>query len=126
MAVLVLLHEGLTIQKIPIEKAALIIGRQIDCDIFLDDNMVSGHHAKIEMKANPDRKDVCDYYIEDLKSTNHTIVNGRHVARQKLEHNDSIRIGRHVFKFIDETAAVADKTAKLHKSWIPGVYYTKE
>ena len=37
MAILVLLHEGLTIKKVPIEKPELIIGRLTDCDIFVDD-----------------------------------------------------------------------------------------
>ena len=126
MAVLVLLHEGLTIKKIPIEKAELLIGRKTDCDIFLDDSMVSSLHAKIEMIAPAGKKNVFDYYVEDLQSTNKTIVNGVAVQRKKLEHNDKIRIGRHLFKFIDESAALTDKTAKLQKSWIPGVYYTKE
>jgi pSer/pThr/pTyr-binding forkhead associated (FHA) protein len=126
MAVLVLLHEGLTIKKIPIEKNKLSIGRQTECDIFLDDNMVSANHAAIEMQENPDKKGTFDFFVEDLQSTNHTMVNGEAVTRRKLEHNDKIRIGRHVFKFIDETAASADKTTKLVKSWIPGVYYTKE
>jgi len=30
------------------------------------------------------------------------------------------------FKFIDETKADPDQTAKIHKSWIPGVFYTKQ
>ena len=126
MAILVLLHEGLTIKKIPIEKPELSIGRLTENDIFLDDNMVSGLHAKIEMHESSDKKGVFSYIIQDMGSTNHTIVNGETVSRKKLEHNDKIRIGRHLFKFIDESGAPSDKTAKLHKSWIPGVYYTKE
>lgn len=126
MAILVLLHEGLTIKKIPIEKPEMTIGRLTDCDIFLDDNMVSGTHARIEMKESTQNKGSFDYFILDLGSTNQTFVNNEVVGRKKLEHNDKIRIGRHLFKFIDETAAMDDKTAKLHKSWIPGVYYTKE
>ena len=126
MAILVLLHEGLTINKIPIEKPELSIGRLTDCDIYLDDSMVSGRHAKIEMQENPDNKGLFNYFIQDLDSTNHTVVNGEMISRKKLEHNDKIRIGRHLFKFIDESAALTDKTAKLQKSWIPGVYYTKE
>ena len=98
MAILVLLHEGLTIKKIPIEKAELLIGRKTDCDIFLDDNMVSSLHAKIEMIAPAGKKSVFDYYVEDLQSTNKTIVNGVAVQRKKLAHNDKIRIGRHLFK----------------------------
>jgi len=126
MAILVLLHEGLTIKKIPIEKPELSIGRSTDCDIFLEDSMVSGHHAKIEMQESPDKKGLFNYFVQDLDSTNHTVVNGEMITRKKLEHNDKIRIGRHLFKFIDESAALSDKTAKLHKSWIPGVYYTEE
>jgi pSer/pThr/pTyr-binding forkhead associated (FHA) protein len=126
MAILVLLHEGLTIKKIPIEKPEMTIGRLADNDIFLDDNMVSGSHAKIEMLESAQNKGVFDYYIQDLGSTNHTIVNNESITRKQLEHNDKIRIGRHLFKFIDEATALGDKTAKLHKSWIPGVYYTKE
>jgi pSer/pThr/pTyr-binding forkhead associated (FHA) protein len=126
MAILVLLHEGLTIKKIPVEKPEIIIGRLTDSDIFLDDNMVSGSHAKIEMQESKQKKGVFDYFIQDLGSTNHTIVNNESISRKKLEHNDKIRIGRHLFKFIDEAAALGDKTAKLHKSWIPGVYFTKE
>jgi pSer/pThr/pTyr-binding forkhead associated (FHA) protein len=126
MAILVLLHEGLTIKKIAIEKPEMTIGRSTDCDIFLDDNMVSGSHARIEMKESTRNKGVFDYFIQDLGSTNQTFVNSEAITRKKLEHNDKIRIGRHLFKFIDEAAALGDKTAKLHKSWIPGVYYTKE
>jgi pSer/pThr/pTyr-binding forkhead associated (FHA) protein len=104
----------------------MTIGRLTDCDIFLDDKMVSGNHAKIKMQESTQNKGIFDYYIQDLGSTNHTIVNGEAVTRKRLEHNDKIRIGRHMFKFIDEAAALGDKTAKLHKSWIPGVYYTKD
>jgi pSer/pThr/pTyr-binding forkhead associated (FHA) protein len=126
MAILVLLHEGLTIKKIAIDKPETTIGRLTDCDIFLDDNMVSGSHARIEMKESAQNKGVFDHFIQDLGSTNQTFVNNEAISRKKLEHNDKIRIGRHLFKFIDEAAALGDKTAKLHKSWIPGVYYTKE
>ena len=126
MAILVLLHEGLTINKIPLEKEETTIGRLSDADIYLDDKMVSQTHAKIVKKARPDSQEGEDHYIEDLGSTNHTFVNGQEVTRVKLAHDDTIRIGKHIFKFIDETAVSEDKTTKLHKSWIPGVYYTKE
>jgi pSer/pThr/pTyr-binding forkhead associated (FHA) protein len=126
MAILVLVHEGLTIKKIPLEKPEIFIGRKADCDIFLDDNLASQRHAKITLAENQKQKGVMEYNIEDLQSTNHTYVNSEEITQKKLTHNDIIRIGKHVFKFIDETEAIADKTTKLHKSWIPGVYYTKE
>jgi pSer/pThr/pTyr-binding forkhead associated (FHA) protein len=126
MALLVLLHEGLTINKIPIEKEEMTIGRLSDSDIYLDDKMVSQAHAKIVKETRADDKGVQDHYVVDLDSTNHTFVNGEKITRTKLVHDDTIRIGKHIFKFVDETAVGEDKTTKLHKSWIPGVYYTKE
>ena len=126
MAILVLVHEGLTIKKIPLEKPEMQIGRMADCDIFLDDKLASQKHARITMTQDAEQQEAVTYYIEDLQSTNHTYVNGEAVVLKRLEHNDIIRIGKHVFKFIDETEALADKTTKLHKSWIPGVYYTKD
>ena len=126
MAILVLLHEGLTIKKFPLEKPEISIGRKADCDIFLDDNLVSQRHARIKRRARREPAAGAGFLIEDLQSTNHTFVNGEAVETKELIHNDMIRIGKHVFKFIDEEQADADKTTKLHKSWIPGVYYTKE
>lgn len=126
MPILALIHEGLTVQAIPIEKEKLRIGRSTDADIFLDDKMVSNQHALIEMKSVPDKKEEKEYFIQDLNSTNHTYVNNKKITRHKLVHEDSIRIGKHMFKFIDESEAVGEKTTKLHKSWIPGVYYTKD
>jgi hypothetical protein len=37
-----------------------------------------------------------------------------------------IRVGWNTFKFIDEAEGDPNKTAKIRKSWIPGVYYTEE
>jgi pSer/pThr/pTyr-binding forkhead associated (FHA) protein len=121
-----LIHEGLTVQTIPLEKQQLSIGRRPDADLFLDDKMVSSRHAMIEIKADAKQEGSAEYYIQDLESTNHTYVNGGKIKRHKLVHEDRIRIGKYLFKFIDETAAFDEKTTKLHKSWIPGVYYTKE
>jgi pSer/pThr/pTyr-binding forkhead associated (FHA) protein len=126
MAMLVLLHEGLTLKRIPIKGNQLLIGRNVEADIFLDDKMVSHEHARIVTVDQPQKEGGAEYYIEDLQSTNGTHVNGESITRAFLVHEDNIRIGKHIFKFIDETAAQEDKTTKLHKSWIPGVYYTKE
>lgn len=126
MPILALIHEGLTVQTIPLEKPQLSIGRRPDADLFLDDKMVSSRHAMIEMKGDAKQEGAAEYFIQDLESTNHTYVNGEKIDRHKLVHEDRIRIGKYLFKFIDETAALDEKTTKLHKSWIPGVYYTKE
>ena len=126
MALIVQLHEGVAINKCPLDKPKLSIGRSPQCDIFIDDAVVSVEHAVIEKVKNPDSENAAEYYILDMDSTNSTFVNGQEIKRHKLVHEDIIRVGWVTFKFIDETKADPDQTAKIHKSWIPGVYYAKK
>ena len=126
MALIVQLHEGVAVNKCPLDQPRLRIGRSPECDIFIDDAVVSTEHAVIERIESPDSKETADYYLEDRNSTNGTFLNDEQTTRQKLRHNDIIRIGWVSFKFIDETKADPAKTAKIHKSWIPGVFYTKQ
>ena len=102
------------------------IGRDPDCDIFIDDKVVSLDHALIESVDKKSKKKETEYYLEDLDSTNHTYLNGKKIKRKKLKNNDLIRIGWSTFRFIDDNGSEKDKTLKIKKSWIPGVYYTKE
>ena len=126
MALIAQLHDGVAINKCPLDQPKLTLGRSSDCDIFIDDAVVSTRHAVIEQADSPDSEAQIDYYIHDLASTNGTKVNGEAVSRRKLNHNDVIRIGWVSFKFIDENKADPEETAKIHKSWIPGVFYTKD
>ena len=126
MAMVVQLHEGVAIKKFKLDKPVLRIGRDPGSDIFIDNTVVSAAHAVIEAKVNPKYGGVPEYYIEDLKSTNNTFVNDKKITRHKLMHNDLIRVGWNYFKFLDETQRDPDKTSKIRKSWIPGVYYTEE
>ena len=126
MALIAQLHDGVAINKCQLDQLKFTIGRGSDCDIFIDDAVVSTVHAIIEQENSPESGGQIDYYIHDQGSTNGTQVNGDVVSRRKLIHNDVIRIGWVNFKFIDENKANPDETAKIHKSWIPGVYYTKK
>ena len=126
MALIAQLHDGVAINKCPLDKPELTIGRSSNCDIFIDDAVVSTLHATIERAEQLDCAAEIEYIIQDKGSTNGTLVNGEPVNRQTLNHEDVIRIGWVNFKFIDETKLDASQTAKIHKSWIPGVYYTKK
>ncbi len=129
MPMIVQLHEGVALRKFALDdKPMLRIGRDPESDIFIDDGVVSAEHAVIEMKEGTDAQSQKspEYYIRDLGSTNKTYVNGEEITSKKLEHDDIIRVGWNNFKFIAETKKDPDKTAKIHKSWIPGVYYTKD
>ena len=126
MAVLIQLNDGVAVKKFPIDKPCLRIGRASDNDIFIDDKVVSKRHAIIEVEEDPDQKKIKAYYITDLGSTNDTYVNGKRIKRIQLQNNDSVRIGLNDFKFFSEEEDKQDKTVRICKSWIPGVYYTKE
>jgi pSer/pThr/pTyr-binding forkhead associated (FHA) protein len=126
MAMVVQIHEGVAITKFKLDKPVLRIGRDPASDIFIDNTVVSTEHAVIKAKDNPAADGAPEFYIEDLNSTNSTFVNGEKITRHKLKHDDLIRVGWNTFKFIDETEADPNKTAKIKKSWIPGVYYTED
>lgn len=72
--------------------AEVTVGRSPDNTITIDNPAVSGHHARIMREAS-------DYVIEDLRSTNGTYVNRKHVTREPLYHRDVVLIGKHTLVF---------------------------
>ena len=69
-------------------RALCRVGRSEDNDIVLDDDLTSRNHALVYSG------DGCDYYINDLGSSNGTTVNQVRVAIPTLLHNgDKIQIG---------------------------------
>jgi len=125
MARIVQLLDGIATAQFEIDKPEFHVGRSPQSDVYIDDASVSTHHCLIETVTPESGKGPQEYYIRDLGSTNGTYVNIDRVERQRLTHEDMIRVGLKSFKFIDEQSAEYVKTAKIKKSWIPGVYYTK-
>ena len=71
---------------VPIDRP-LVIGRRGECDVVLQDDAVSGRHARISW-------DTDSWQVEDLHSTNGTFVNGRRVTQPvRLKTGDALRIG---------------------------------
>jgi pSer/pThr/pTyr-binding forkhead associated (FHA) protein len=88
------------------------IGRKAHNDLSIDDHTVSSRHARIVRVQSV-------YFIEDLKSTNGTSVNGKLVERAQLHDADVITIGRHRMIFQDNaapTAAPASASSDLEKT----------
>ncbi|MBL1275304.1 MAG: FHA domain-containing protein [Ectothiorhodospiraceae bacterium] len=93
---LILTLDGKILSEIPVTDKKIVIGRKHTNDIQLNDLTLSGHHAQISS--------VPDYvFIEDLGSTNGTLVNGNHVKKVALEHGDIIQLGRHQLTYLHET-----------------------
>lgn len=110
-AILALLVDGVVAKEFPLNKPELTIGRRAGNDIRIDDVAVSGHHARILVMPNRYLEGTEDIFIEDLGSTNGTLVNGEAVQRCRLNHDDLIQIGWNRFKLLDERQASHEQTA---------------
>ncbi len=124
MAMIIQTVDGVVSNRFNIEQPALTFGRTSDNQVQIDDLSVSSQHAKIVIFK--DDKDNEVFFLEDLDSTNGSFINEKQIERQQLHHNDIIRIGWNSFTFIDENETDLEKTSEIKKSWIPGVYYTKD
>ena len=67
-------------------QSELMIGRHHGCDVVLDEPSVSRHHARLVFRDDT-------WIVQDLASTNGTIVNGRRVGRCELRPGDSVVLG---------------------------------
>jgi len=106
MAKLILSMDGLVLKEIPLTKERTTIGRKPHNDIQIDNLAVSGEHAVIVTIMN-------DSFLEDLGSTNGTLVNGNQVKKHFLQNNDIVELGKYKLKYVAEggqqvSAAAAD------------------
>ena len=112
MAKLILSMDGLVLKEIPLTKERTTIGRKPHNDIQIDNLAVSGEHAVIVTILN-------DSFLEDLGSTNGTVVNGNPIKKHFLQNNDVIELGKYKLKFIGEAApAGAGDKADFEKTMV--------
>lgn len=79
--------------KIELAADEIILGREADCTVIINVPAVSRKHALIRCVNGK-------FYIEDMKSRNHTFVNNEAVsARQLLKDDDRIKICDNIFVF---------------------------
>ena len=79
-------------REVLLDKERTTIGRHSGNDICLNDKAVSGNHAAVVVAGDT-------LVLEDLDSTNGTLVNGRQIAKHTLVQGDTITIGRNTLKF---------------------------
>lgn len=97
---MVILYEGDEPDQCwPIDREAMTIGREPDCDICLQDRQVSRRHAII--RRQPEH-----YVIEDCGSKNGTYINGQAVVGERtLQDGDEIQVAlRFKLTFVDAGA----------------------
>ncbi|QJR14567.1 FHA domain-containing protein [Usitatibacter palustris] len=110
MAKLILSVDGQVLKEHTLSKERTLIGRKPHNDIQIDNLAVSGEHAAIITILN-------DSFIEDLGSTNGTMVNGKPVKKHFLQNNDVIEIGKHKLKYFND-APTATSAADFEKTMI--------
>jgi len=98
MAKLILSLDGQVIKEFTLTKERSTIGRKPHNDIQIDNLAVSGEHAIIMTILN-------DSFLEDLGSTNGTLVNGQPVKKHFLQNNDVVEIGKYKLKYVNEAPA---------------------
>jgi pSer/pThr/pTyr-binding forkhead associated (FHA) protein len=94
-AKLILSMDGLVLKEIPVAKERMTVGRKPHNDIQIDNLAISGEHAAIVTILN-------DSFLEDLNSTNGTLVNGQQIKKHFLQNGDVIELGKYKLKFLCE------------------------
>jgi pSer/pThr/pTyr-binding forkhead associated (FHA) protein len=79
--------KGRVVKEFTFAKDSLVIGRDPEADIFLDNTGVSRRHAKIEWTSK-------GYFVEDLGSANGTFLNDEEIERHILDEDDVVRVGK--------------------------------
>ncbi len=97
MAKLILSLDNALLSEYQLDKERMTIGRRPTNDIHIDNLAVSGEHAAIIQMGN-------DFYIEDLNSTNGTLVNEKQVKKHLLQHADVVEFGKYQLKYINEAS----------------------
>lgn len=105
MAKLHISLDGNSLGEFPLNKERATIGRRPGNDIHIDNLAVSGDHAVIVTIAG-------DSFLEDLNSTNGTLVNHKPIKKHVLEHADVIEFGKYQLRY--ENTAQQKSSAQRH------------
>jgi pSer/pThr/pTyr-binding forkhead associated (FHA) protein len=94
MAKLLYSLEGNSLGEFSLDKERITIGRRPANDIHIDNLAVSGDHAVITTIGN-------DSFLEDLDSTNGTLVNSKSIKKHVLHHGDVMEFGKYQVKYVN-------------------------
>ena len=96
---------GQPVHQIPLPCGAYVIGRGVDCALRLEDASVSELHAKLILTPS-------DAWVEDLGSSNGTVVNSRLIAETtRLTPESIVSVGATVFRVQPRTASATLRPA---------------
>lgn len=98
-------HAG---QVIPLNRKKFLIGREADCQLRPNSELVSRHHCIFTV-------DDFSVRVRDLGSTNGTLVNGERIRKEVVLHpGDHVTVGSLEFEIaVSKVSDVSDTTGKL-------------
>lgn len=126
MATLQLKFKNTVIQEYPITKSPIMIGRENNNDIVIDNLSVSRYHVRIN-------KDEDCYIVEDLESGNGSFINDKKLTKETLKDRDEISVGKHTIVFLDtgmshiaaaeelDETSLAEQTFLLNAKTMPDI-----
>ncbi len=93
-------YEGLEWE---LDRASTVIGRGRNADLVLNEATISRAHALFGYEGPA-------AFVQDLGSTNGTLVNGSREQRRVLAHGDELRMGKLVLKVSLDAAAAGGRS----------------
>ncbi len=95
------------LERYPLSLGELFIGRSPECELVVDDSMVSRRHAKLVVSENA-------VFVEDLGSVNGVRVDGVQVkARTLLAPGSELQVANVLFKLTEDDARAAPRSERV-------------
>lgn len=92
-------------QVFPLPKEVTTLGRKLDNDVVINNEMVSRNHAEIRRTAE-------GYFLVDLDSTSGTFLNQKQVTKSQLFSGDIILLANMPMMFVDQSAHMSEESEK--------------
>ena len=118
MAKLRFLVNGRSLGEYKLNKERLTIGRLPTCDIQIDNLTISGEHAAVVTLG-------ASSYVEDLNSTNGTVVNNQSIQKHVLVDKDVIEFGNYQIHYCDELQTDVQNNNGFEKTVMIKPFQTK-
>ncbi len=105
-----------TNENVPLISSTVTLGRSQDCEIVVDSSEASRHHARISLKDNR-------LTLEDLGSTNGTVLNGRKLKEPQGISGGDIIIGQVHYLIVapgsaGETTILGGRLGKVDDNYV--------
>lgn len=95
---LVFLRGELLAVPIPLDRTEVTMGRALEADIRINDSRASRLHARITTERDEATGET-RYRLNDLKSTNGTMLNGKAIEQAFLQNGDKFEVGDQLIRF---------------------------